>query len=165
LNLLIHCDLVPKTAENFIENCQNGYYNNTKFHRLVKNFILQGGDPTGTGKGGASIYGKYFEDEFHPKLLHKYRGIVSMANSGKNTNGSQFFIAFQPANYLDNKHTIFGEVVGNIKLLDELEKIGSDEKERPKKEIKIISTEVFCNPFRDTIKELLIKDCIDKKKR
>ena len=139
INLLLHCDLAPKTCENFIELCESGYYNNTIFHRLVKNFILQGGDPTGSGKGGSSIYGKSFEDEFHPKLLHKHRGTLSMANSGKNTNGSQFFIAFQPADYLDNKHTVFGEVVGGLKLLDEIEKVGADEKERPKKEVKILT--------------------------
>jgi peptidyl-prolyl cis-trans isomerase-like protein 2 len=87
-----------------------------------------------------------------------------MANSGKNTNGSQFFITFQPADYLDNKHAVFGEVVGGLKLLDDIEKVGADEKERPKKEVKIISAEVFSNPFRDVISELLLKHTSEKYK-
>jgi peptidyl-prolyl cis-trans isomerase-like 2 len=162
LNLQIHCDLVPRTSENFLELCETGYYNNTIFHRLVKNFVIQGGDPTGTGRGGSSIFGKPFFDEFHPKLTHKDRGILSMANSGKNSNGSQFFITFKATPHLDNKHTVFGEVVGNLKLIDEFEKIGGDEKDKPKKEIKILSVEVFSNPFRDVVTEILKKDFMEK---
>lgn len=162
LNLLIHADLAPKTSENFLELCQNGYYNNTIFHRLVKNFCIQGGDPTGLGMGGSSIFGKPFEDEFNKNLLHKGRGILSMANSGKNTNQSQFFITLKATPHLDEVHTIFGEVVGNIKLLDELESIGSDQNDKPKKEIKILSIEVFSNPFREVISDFLLKDFSEK---
>lgn len=162
LNMMIHCDLVPKTAENFLELCQTGYYNNTIFHRLVKNFCLQGGDPTGTGMGGSSIFGKPFEDEFNKNLLHKSRGILSMANSGKHTNQSQFFITFKATPHLDEVHSVFGEVVGNIKLLDDLEAIGSDQNDKPKKEIKILSAEVYSNPFREVISEFLLKEFSEK---
>ncbi len=162
LNLLIHCDLVPKTAENFLELCQTGYYDNTIFHRLVKNFCLQGGDPTGTGTGGSSIFGKPIEDEFHQKLLHKGRGVLSMANTGKHTNQSQFFITLKATPHLDEVHTVFGEVVGNVKLLDDLEAIGSDQNDKPKKEIKILSAEVYSNPFREVISEFLLKEFSEK---
>jgi peptidyl-prolyl cis-trans isomerase-like protein 2 len=91
INLMLHCDLVPRTCENFLTLCERGYYNNTKFHRSIRNFMVQGGDPTGTGRGGESIWGKKFRDEFHPKLRHEGRGVLSMANSGKNTNGSQLY--------------------------------------------------------------------------
>lgn len=110
-SLLIHCDLVPKTCENFIELSENGYYDGLTFHRLVKDFCMQGGDPTGTGSGGESIFGKPFADEFHPKLTHSKPGIVSMANAGPMTNGSQFFITLEEAPYLNNKHSVFGEIV------------------------------------------------------
>lgn len=165
LNIQIHCDLVPKTSENFLELCENGYYDGIIFHRLVKNFVIQGGDPTGTGKAGSSYYGKPFEDEFNAKLTHKGRGVLSMANSGKNTNSSQFFITFRHAPHLDNTHTVFGEVVGNIKILDDLENVPTgvgEEPEKPKKEIRILNVEVFTNPFRDVICELLIKDFSEK---
>lgn len=162
LNLLVHCDLVPKTGENFLELCQTDYYNSTIFHRLVKNFCLQGGDPTGTGTGGSSIFGKAFEDEFNPKLLHKSRGILSMANSGKHTNQSQFFITLKATPHLDEVHSVFGEVVGNLNLLDDLEAIGSDQNDKPKKEIRILSAEVYSNPFREVISEFLLKEFSEK---
>ena len=162
LNILIHADLVPKTAENFLELCQSGYYNNTIFHRLVKNFCIQGGDPTGTGMGGSSIFGKPFQDEFNKSLLHKSRGVLSMANSGNNTNQSQFFITFKATPHLDEVHSVFGEVVGNLKLLDDLEAIGSDQNNKPKKEIKILTVEVYSNPFREVISELLLKEFSEK---
>lgn len=90
--LMVHCDITPKTGENFLELCQSGYYDGCHFHRLVKDFCLQGGDPTGTGTGGISIFGKIFVDEFSEKLSHSKAGILSMANSGPHTNGSQFFL-------------------------------------------------------------------------
>jgi len=158
LNLQIECDLAPKTSENFLELCESGYYNNLSFHRLVKGFVLQGGDPTANGSGGTSYYGKAFEDEFHPNLTHSCRGILSMANSGKHSNSSQFFVRLKSSPHLDNKHSVFGQVVGNIKVLDDIESIGSDSKGKPKTDIKILSTEVFSNPFRNIISDLIIKD-------
>lgn len=89
LNLELYCDQVPKTCENFLKHCQTGYYNGCLFHRSIRNFMLQGGDPTGAGNGGSSIWGKKFDDEIRPNLSHAGRGILSMANSGPNTNGSQ----------------------------------------------------------------------------
>lgn len=92
LNLELHCDLTPKTCENFIKLCKKQYYDGTIFHRSIRNFVIQGGDPTGTGTGGESYWGKPFKDEFRPNLSHTGRGVLSMANSGPNTNKSQFFI-------------------------------------------------------------------------
>lgn len=88
LSIQVDCNYVPKTGENFIELCETGYYNTTKFHRLIPNFMVQGGDPTGKGSGGESIFGEDFEDEFHPSLNHSRRGTLAMANSGPGTNGS-----------------------------------------------------------------------------
>lgn len=99
-NILVHIDLVPKTSENFIELVEQGYYDGSSFHRLVKDFCLQGGDPTGTGSGGQSVFGKAFEDEFTPKLKH-VPGVLSMANSGPCTNKSQFFICLSEQKDLD----------------------------------------------------------------
>mgnify|MGYP001040070896 CR=1 FL=1 len=128
LKLEIHCDLVPRAAENFMALCASGYYNDTVFHRLIKGFMVQGGDPTGTGKGGTSIWGRKFPDEFDPTLQvcalcatlapisltleqHNARGVVSMANSGPDTNGSQFFITFQKQPHLNQQYTIIGRYV------------------------------------------------------
>ncbi|CAN6440367.1 unnamed protein product [Victoria cruziana] len=91
----------PKTCRNFMELSRRGYYNNVKFHRIIKNFVVQGGDPTGTGRGGESIYGSKFEDEIRSELKHTGAGILSMANAGPNTNGSQFFITLAPLPWLD----------------------------------------------------------------
>lgn len=114
LNLELYCIWVPKACENFFGLARRGYYNGTIFHRLIKNFMVQGGDPTGTGSGGGSIWGPPFPDDFHQHLSHDTRGVLSMANSGPNTNKSQFFITFRPCKHLDKKHTIFGRVVGGM---------------------------------------------------
>ncbi|XP_023931620.1 peptidyl-prolyl cis-trans isomerase-like 2, partial [Lingula anatina] len=108
LNLELHCEMVPKTCENFMKHCASGYYNGTTFHRSIRNFMIQGGDPTGTGKGGESVWGGAFKDEFKPNLTHSGRGVLSMANSGPNTNKSQFFITFRSCRHLDQKHAVFG---------------------------------------------------------
>ncbi|CAH1985559.1 unnamed protein product [Acanthoscelides obtectus] len=154
LNLELHCDMVPKTCENFIKHCENGYYNGTKFHRSIRNFMIQGGDPTNTGNGGTSIWGKDFEDEFRPNLSHTGRGILSMANSGKNTNGSQFFITFRSCRQLNNKHTVFGRVVGGIETLNEVEKIEVDNKDRPIEDIILLQAQIFVNPYDEADEQL-----------
>uniref|UniRef100_U3INZ7 Peptidyl-prolyl cis-trans isomerase n=3 Tax=Neognathae TaxID=8825 RepID=U3INZ7_ANAPP len=100
----------PKACRNFIQLCMEEYYNNTIFHRVVPGFIVQGGDPTGTGSGGESIYGAPFKDEFHSRLRFNRRGLVAMANAGPHDNGSQFFFTLGRADELNNKHTIFGKV-------------------------------------------------------
>lgn len=124
INVEIHCDMVPRTAWNFVSLCRKQYYNGTKFHRLIPGFVLQGGDPTGTGTGGESAFGKVpFRDEFDTRLLHNARGVLSMANAGANSNGSQFFITFKETKHLDNKHSVFGRVVGGLPILDRIEQV------------------------------------------
>merc|ERR1719343_1115124 len=97
LNIELHTDIVPRTSDNFLRLCERNYYNDIPCHRLIQNFMLQGGDPTGTGRGGESAYegGKAFADEFDSRLSHQGPGIVSMANNGKNTNKSQFFVSLK----------------------------------------------------------------------
>lgn len=115
-------DVAPKATENFIKHAQSGYYNGLIFHRVIKGFMIQGGDPTGTGRGGKSIWDKPFADETSPKVKFDKPGLLAMANAGPNTNGSQFFITTSSPSWLNGKHTIFGEVV---KGYDVVEKIDS----------------------------------------
>nr|CAB3496765.1 unnamed protein product [Digitaria exilis] len=158
LNLELHCDITPRTCENFLTHCENGYYNGLIFHRSIKNFMIQGGDPTGTGSGGESIWGKPFKDEVNSKLLHSGRGVVSMANSGPHTNGSQFFILYKSAPHLNFKHTVFGMVVGGLTTLSAMEKVPVDDDDRPlvsivQEEIKILKVSIFVNPYTEPDEE------------
>ncbi|XP_078164336.1 plant U-box 49 [Carex rostrata] len=153
LNIELHCDITPRTCENFITHCENGYYNGVIFHRSIRNFMIQGGDPTGTGKGGESIWGKPFKDELNSKLVHSGRGVVSMANSGPHSNGSQFFIMYKSANHLNFKHTVFGMVVGGLTTLATMEKVPTDDDDRPLEEIKITGVTVFVNPYTEPDEE------------
>ncbi|KAL2087622.1 hypothetical protein ACEWY4_016450 [Coilia grayii] len=142
----------PKACRNFVQLCMEGYYDGTIFHRVVPDFIIQGGDPTGTGSGGESIYGRPFKDEFHSRLRFNRRGLVAMANAGRHDNGSQFFFTLGRADELNNKHTIFGKVAGdtiyNILRLAEVE---CDADERPLNPHKIRATEVLHSPFDDIV--------------
>ncbi|XP_057595874.1 peptidyl-prolyl cis-trans isomerase-like 1 [Hippopotamus amphibius kiboko] len=104
----------PKTCKNFTELAHRGYYNGTKFHRIIKDFMTQGGDPTGTGRGDASIYGKQFEDKLHPDLKFTGAGILATANAGPDTNSSQFFVTLAPTQWLEGKHIIFGRVCQGV---------------------------------------------------
>ncbi|CAG2160673.1 unnamed protein product [Oppiella nova] len=149
INLELYCDQTPKTCHNFLKLCKNDYYVNNIFHRLIKNFMIQSGDPTGTGKGGESAFGQPFADEIKPQFSHEGRGVLSMANSGPNTNKSQFFITFRSCKHLDKKHTIFGRVVGGLEVLDKMERIKTNDKDRPLEEIKIIRTSIFVDPFQE----------------
>lgn len=151
LNLELHSDMVPRAAENFLVLAQNGYYNGTVFHRSIRNFMAQGGDPTGTGTGGQSIYGGNFRDEFDNRLTHSGRGILSMANSGPHSNGSQFFILYKSAHHLDHKHTVFGKVVGGLGTITEMERVPVNDEDRPLKEIKITGCQVFVDPFKEMV--------------
>ncbi|KAD7117775.1 hypothetical protein R6Q59_005693 [Mikania micrantha] len=153
LNIELHCDITPRACENFITLCERGYYNGVVFHRNIRNFMIQGGDPTGTGKGGESIWGKPFKDEVNSKLLHYGRGVVSMANSGPHSNGSQFFILYKSANHLNFKHTVFGGVVGGLTTLSVMEKVPVDDDDRPLEEIKITSVSIFVNPYSEPDEE------------
>lgn len=107
IRIELYDDKTPKTCENFIKLATEGYYNGLKFHRVISDFMIQGGCPHGTGTGGP---GYQFEDEFHPELRHDGPGVLSMANAGPNTNGSQFFITHVACPHLDNKHSVFGRV-------------------------------------------------------
>jgi len=138
-------DLAPKAVENFIKHSKDGYYNGTIFHRIIKSFMIQGGDPTGTGRGGESIWGKSFEDEFSPKALFDKSGILAMANAGPNTNGSQFFITTVPTYWLNGRHTIFGYVTSGMDIVRKLENVptsGRNQGNKPLSEQKIISVEI-----------------------
>ncbi|EEP79657.1 peptidyl-prolyl cis-trans isomerase ppi1 [Uncinocarpus reesii 1704] len=138
----LYNDHAPKTCKNFSTLAQRGYYNNVIFHRIIPNFMVQTGDPTGTGRGGSSIYGEKFEDEIHPSLKHTGAGILSMANSGPNTNGSQFFITLAPTPWLDGKHTIFGRVKSGIRVLQRMGLVKTDTDDRPVDQVKILRARV-----------------------
>lgn len=162
LNLELFCGQVPKTCENFIKHCANGYFVGTKFHRSIRNFMIQGGDPqskagVASGRGGTSIWNTKFEDEFTPGLSHTGRGILSMANSGPNSNGSQFFITFRSCKHLDGKHTIFGKLVGGFETLTEIERIEVDNKDTPIEDIVIKSTQIFVDPYQEADDQLAVE--------
>ena len=141
----LRADLAPKAVENFITHSKNGYYNGLIFHRVIKDFMIQGGDPTGTGMGGESIWGKPFKDEFAPNAVFDKAGILAMANSGPNTNGSQFFITTVPTYWLNGRHTIFGLVTQGfdvVKKIENSETNGRYEGDKPLEDIKIISISI-----------------------
>jgi peptidyl-prolyl cis-trans isomerase-like 1 len=117
---------------------KRGYYNGTPIHRIVKDFMIQGGDPTGTGRGGNSIYGEKFADEISPELRFTGAGILAMANSGPNTNGSQWFITLAPTPHLDRKHTIFGRVSSGMSVVQRMGLVAVDAQDRPKEDVKIL---------------------------
>ncbi|KAF6219636.1 hypothetical protein HO133_004105 [Letharia lupina] len=142
ITLELYNNHAPKTCNNFSTLAQRGYYNNVIFHRIIPNFMLQTGDPTGTGRGGASIYGEKFEDEIDPGLKHTGAGILSMANSGKNTNGSQFFITLAPTPWLDGKHTIFGRVKSGLRVVQRMGLVKTGPEDRPVDQVKIIRARV-----------------------
>ena len=130
-------DRAPKACENFITHMKNGYYNGIIFHRIIADFMIQGGDPSGTGTQGESIWGKCFEDECHPDLTFDRAGILAMANAGPGTNGSQFFITANATPWLNMKHTIFGEVVDGMDVVKKLEAVEKGPGDRPVEEQKI----------------------------
>lgn len=167
IRIKLFSDIAPKTVENFITHAKNGYYNNGIFHRVISDFMIQGGDPEGTGMGGESIWGGSFEDEFSDRLFNTY-GALSMANAGPNTNGSQFFIV-QASNFpsqmvsalrdlpaevadfyrqkggtpwLDGKHTVFGQVIEGLNILDEIAKVKVDMADKPRVDVVINTIEI-----------------------
>jgi len=158
LSLEIFAKQTPIASRNFIQRCLDGYYDNTIFHRLIPGFIIQGGDPTGTGHGGEAIYpGGTFEDEFHSRLKFNRRGLLGMANGGgKNDNGSQFFLTLGETRELQDRHTMFGRIEGDT--IYNLMKIGEADleiiegSERPVYPTKVLGAEVLVNPFEDMIR-------------
>jgi cyclophilin family peptidyl-prolyl cis-trans isomerase len=121
----------PKTVENFVGLANKGYYNGVIFHRVIDGFMIQGGDPTGTGRGGESIWGKKFDDEIDSTLVFDKEGILAMANAGKNTNGSQFFITLAATKWLNGNHTIFGKVVDGMDVVKAIGKVAKNSQDRP----------------------------------
>lgn len=169
IHIQLFDDLAPKTVKNFVELAKKGYYDGVTFHRVIPDFMIQGGDPTGTGAGGESIYGQAFEDEFSNQLFN-FNGALSMANAGPNTNGSQFFIVtnenlttnlpeqMEAAGYpqeiidfyqehggtpwLDHHHTVFGQVTDGMKVAKEISRVPRDMSDRPKDKVVIESVTV-----------------------
>ena len=131
----LFADQTPKTVENFVGLAEKGYYNGIIFHRVIKDFMLQAGDPTGTGSGGASFWGGKFEDEFVSDLKHDNPGMLSMANAGPNTNGSQFFITLVPTPWLDGKHTVFGKVINGMDVVYAIGKVETVAGDKPVDEV------------------------------
>jgi len=127
----------PRTVKNFIGLAEKNYYDGVIFHRVIPNFMIQGGDPTGTGMGGESIYGARFEDEIVSSLRHTGPGILSMANAGPNTNGSQFFITLAATDWLDGKHTVFGQVVKGLDVVKAIGNVKRDARDKPVDEVKM----------------------------
>lgn len=173
LGIRLFWDLAPKACENFATHAKEGYYNGLTFHRVIRDFCVQGGDPTGTGMGGESIWKKSFEDEFDP-TLHNYYGALSMANSGPDSNGSQFFFVVKKdvpgemidqmerageaygfptevvdaymkrggTPWLDFRHTVFGQVVVGLDILEKLSAVETDAMDRPIQKLEILSIEL-----------------------
>jgi peptidylprolyl isomerase domain and WD repeat-containing protein 1 len=140
IHIRLFPDAAPKTVENFVTHSRRGYYNNTIFHRVIRKFMIQCGDPLGDGTGGESIWGTEFADEFS-SLRHDKPYTVSMANAGPNTNGSQFFITTEKTPWLDNKHTIFGRAVQGLDVIHKIENVKTY-KEKPLDDIKILSIDI-----------------------
>ncbi len=171
ISIRLFPDHTPKTVENFVTHAKDGYYNGITFHRVINDFMIQGGDPTATGCGGESIWGRSFKDEFHPDL-HNLRGALSMANAGPNTNGSQFFIvqaktvapqllaqmkqipdsfpeqvvenyaAVGGTPHLDYRHSVFGQVFDGMDVVDAIAAVKTDYNDKPIEDVKIISIDI-----------------------
>ena len=131
-------DVAPRACDNFTGLVSKGYYDGITFHRVIRNFMIQSGDPTGTGRGGSSIWGVPFEDEVTADVSFNRPGLLAMANAGPNTNGSQFFITTVPTPWLNMRHTIFGEVISGLDVVRRIECVATDSQDKPKQEQKII---------------------------
>ncbi|GAM40271.1 peptidyl-prolyl cis-trans isomerase [Talaromyces pinophilus] len=141
IHLRLFPQIAPLTVENFVTHARQGYYNNTIFHRVIRKFMIQGGDPLGDGTGGESIWGGEFKDEISPTIKHDKPYTLSMANAGPNSNGSQFFITTEKTPWLDGKHTIFGRAVAGLDVVHRIENVRV-KKERPEEDVKIVSISV-----------------------
>lgn len=133
-------DKAPLTVGNFKKLVDEGFYNSLIFHRVIPNFMIQGGCPHGTGRGRP---GHSIRDEFHPDLKHNSKGILSMANAGPNTGGSQFFITVAPTPWLDRKHSIFGKVIQGMDIVDEISKVDKDRNDKPLKDVVINTIKII----------------------
>lgn len=142
IEVVLYKDITPTTVENFETHAKAHYYDGTIFHRVIPGFMIQGGDPKGNGTGGESIWGASFKDEFSKDLKFNKPGLLAMANRGPNTNGSQFFITVAPTEWLNNKHTIFGEVVKGYDVVQKIEKTKVGPGDRPVEPQKILSIDI-----------------------
>jgi len=150
LKVELFCQACPKTTYNFLALCASGAYDGSPFHRSISNFMIQGGSPaSGTTKESNSIYGGTFDDEVKSSLKHHGRGILSMANKGPGTNGSQFFFTFAAAPHLDGKNSVFGRLLEGWDTLDKMESVQVDRKNRPQEPIKIERVQIHANPLAD----------------
>ena len=138
--LELYSDKAPITVGNFIKLIKDGFYDGLIFHRVIPNFMIQGGCPHGNGRGGP---GYTIRDEFHPNLKHDSKGILSMANAGPNTGGSQFFITVEPTPWLDGKHSVFGKVIEGINIIEDISKVDTDRNDKPLKDIIINSIKII----------------------
>lgn len=142
IELTLMPDIAPKTCENFVGLVQKHYYDGIIFHRVIKNFMIQGGDPTGTGAGGESIWNKPFADECVANVKFEKPGLLAMANRGPATNGSQFFITTVATPWLNMRHTIFGEVTAGYDIVKKMEAVKTDPRDRPVEAVKILKAYV-----------------------
>ncbi|MEZ5278468.1 MAG: peptidylprolyl isomerase [Opitutaceae bacterium] len=142
ITLKLFPKIAPKACENFVGLIKKGYYDGIIFHRIIPDFMLQCGDPTGTGRGGSSIWGKSFQDECTPELRFDKVGLLAMANAGPNTNGSQFFITTAKTPWLNMKHTIFGEVTSGYEVVQKIEAVPTDGGDKPIDTQKIVKASV-----------------------
>ncbi len=145
IKIELRADLAPKAVENFVTHSKNGYYNGLIFHRVMRDFMIQAGDPTGTGAGGESIWKKEFKDEYAPNAVFDKAGILAMANKGPNTNGSQFFITTVATTWLNGRHTIFGYVKEGFDVVKKIESVpttGRYQGDKPLEDVKIISIKI-----------------------
>ena len=133
-------DKAPRTVSNFVDLIEKGFYDGVIFHRIISGFMIQGGDPTGTGRGGP---GYTIDDEFHPDLKHDSKGILSMANAGPNTGGSQFFITLAPTPHLDNRHAVFGKLIKGEEILDKIGAVETGPNDKPINEVKMIKVTII----------------------
>jgi len=143
IELALKPGVAPKACENFTKLAEQGYYDGILFHRVIPEFMLQGGDPTGTGTGGESIWGEPFEDETDPNVTFDRKGILAMANAGPGTNGSQFFITTAPTPWLQGRHTIFGEVTAGYDTVEKIEQAPTDPRDKPEQPQRIEKARVI----------------------
>ena len=152
MDISVHCDIVPRTALNFMLLAHQGEYDGSKFHRSIRNFMVQGGKKPGSKDGGSSIWGKPFRDEFDDRLKHSGKGVVSMANSGPKTNQRQFFITYNSCSHLDRKHSVFGKIVGGLDILRRISEIPTDkDTDKPLETIKIERMELLDDPVSEAL--------------
>ena len=167
MDIELHCDIVPRTTMNFIQLVEKGEYNDSKFHRSIQNFMIQGGKKPGVKDGGSSIWEKPFADEFDDRLKHEGSGVVAMANSGPATNGRQFYITYKSCAHLNRKHSVFGKVVGGLEILRRLEQIPTNkESDKPLETIKIENMEILDNPVSEALeieRERILKTKAEKR--